>query len=71
MHKCENKQFKGVKKMKDQPINVKCGDVEVSNLTLRDYFAAAALTGMMAHECMEVSAKTAYEYADDMIEYRK
>lgn len=48
-------------------------------MTLRDYFAAAALTGVLAYSpagCGDNSdydpaAKAAYEYADAMLEARK
>lgn len=43
-------------------------------MTLRDYFAAAALQGLMAHSSREYEgpfAKWAYEYADEMLRVRK
>lgn len=42
-------------------------------MTLRDYFAAKALQGMLArpHEWPSADAKSAYKYADAMLEARK
>lgn len=40
-------------------------------LTLRDYFAAAALQGLLAHGCrFEVAQQYAYESADAMLAER-
>lgn len=46
-------------------------------MTMRDYFAAAALTGLLAEPrndgwkmSGQVVARTAYEYADDMLKAR-
>ena len=39
-------------------------------MTLRDYFAAAALTGILAHNTMyspESNVRIAYEHADRML----
>ena len=40
------------------------------NLTLRDYFAAAALPCLLG-KGFEMAAKQAYEYADAMLKARK
>jgi hypothetical protein len=45
-------------------------------MTLRDYFAAAALQGVICHNGCgaltdEDSSRIAYEYADEMIKARK
>ena len=45
-------------------------------MTLRDYFAAAALQGVICHNGCgaltdEDSSRIAYEYADEMIKVRK
>ena len=44
----------------------------VGGATLRDYFAAAALTGLLAGgRGTSDTAKIAYTYADDMIQARR
>jgi hypothetical protein len=44
-------------------------------IDVRDYFAAAALQGLLAHGGMlpdaAIIARTAYEYADAMIQHKK
>jgi hypothetical protein len=58
--------------------NVIAEDVvySVGGLTIRDYFAAAALQGVICHNGCgaltdEDSSRIAYEYADEMIKARK
>lgn len=52
-------------------------DLKESRISLRDYFAAAALTGLASRisdvhaGIIGFHAKTAYEYADAMLEKRK
>ncbi len=49
----------------------------MANIELRDYFAAAALTGLLAHttpklaEADEWVATSAYRYADAMLKARE
>lgn len=53
------------------------GHAGSDGMTLRDYFAAAALQGLIAHSENLLSANTgpfatwAYEYANEMLEARK
>lgn len=52
------------------------GDNGCSGMTLRDYFAAAALTGLLAASCtddwkQEDILYEAYRYADAMLAQRK
>jgi hypothetical protein len=42
----------------------------VPGMTLRDYFASAALTGLVANSIPTGAAKEAYEYADAMLKER-
>ena len=42
-----------------------------SGMTLRDYFAAAALTGLLRESEDNDVAKLAYQFADAMMEARK
>jgi hypothetical protein len=49
---------------------------DFTGMTLRDYFAAAALQGVICHNGCgaltdEDSSRIAYEYADEMIKARK
>ena len=47
---------------------------EQDGMSLRDYFAAAALTGLLAaneDRDMDVTAKYAYRYADFMLQAQK
>lgn len=41
------------------------------DMSLRDYFAAAALPAYVLHYTAEKAAKEAYEYADAMLAARK
>ena len=47
----------------------------VGGMTLRDYFAAKALQGLLSDSCFSLAkdslAKHAYEYADEMIKARE
>lgn len=49
----------------------------MANIELRDYFAAAALTGLLAHTTPKLSeadewlATSAYRYADALIKARE
>jgi len=43
----------------------------IQDITLRDYFAAAALTGLVANGDRKTAAAQAYKLADDMIKERK
>lgn len=48
--------------------------IEHAGMSLRDYFAAAAMSGMIAHgDCESITsgAKTAYKFADAMLEARE
>lgn len=43
----------------------------IQDITLRDYFAAAALTGLLANGDRKTAVKNAYLIADDMIKERQ
>jgi len=43
----------------------------IQEITLRDYFAAAALTGLLANGDRKTAVENAYAMADKMIEERK
>ena len=43
----------------------------IQDITLRDYFAAAALTGLLANGDRKTAVENAYAMADKMIEERK
>jgi hypothetical protein len=43
----------------------------IDNITLRDYFAAAALTGLLANGDRKSAVENAYAMADKMLEERK
>jgi hypothetical protein len=56
------------------------GDMQAQGMTLRDYFAAKALQGLLADQApydeitfdiSEVYARISYEYADAMLKARK
>lgn len=62
------------------PLNDQWGEVFTKpGMTLRDYFAAQALTGYLAYghpaiimgTFIDESAKVAYEYADSMLKARE
>ncbi len=43
----------------------------IDQITLRDYFAAAALTGLLANGDRKTAVENAYAIADKMIEERQ
>ena len=43
----------------------------IQDITLRDYFAAAALTGLLANGDRKTAVEQAYKMADAMIKERK
>lgn len=42
----------------------------IGGMSLRDYFAAAAMQGMLANKNRSFSAETCYTYADAMLKER-
>jgi hypothetical protein len=46
-------------------------EFKASDMTLRDYFAAAALQGMLANNPLTVNASVAYLKADEMMKARQ
>jgi predicted metalloprotease len=43
----------------------------IQDITLRDYLAAAALTGLLSNGDRKTAVKSAYAIADDMIKARE
>ena len=43
----------------------------IDNITLRDYFAAAALTGLLSNGDRKSAVENAYAMADKMLEERQ
>ena len=43
----------------------------IDNITLRDFFAAAALTGLLSDGDRRTAVQNAYDMADKMIEERQ
>lgn len=62
-------------KKKDPRTPATLSDPRVQNMSLRDYFAAHALAGLLTAKILpvedEVTAEDAYAYADAMMEARK